>query len=201
MAQPGPEPVLGGRTHTGSEDLLELRCLPSPSLPRGPAASAQPSPPASCLGRSGVEAAETPPPPRTEPGRGGGPGRGGPRSAPSRRPLGPTSSPPPLTGSAPGRDAQEACCFARGSAEVERSCRLPRPAGLCEQPARSRRRRRRRGAFGAASLVPGPQRGRRGAGRGSRAREQLETGGRDPKQMRKEENKTKWRRQERLYRG
>lgn len=142
---------------------------------------------------------DPPPPPRPEPGRGGGPGRGGPRSAPSRRPLGPTSSPPPLTGSAPGRDAQEACCFARGSAEVERSCRLPRPAGLCEQPARSRRRRR--GAFGAASLVPGPQRGRRGAGRGSRAREQLETGGRDPKQMRKEENKTKWRRQERLYRG
>ena len=95
------------------------RRLPSLSLTRGPAASAQPSPPASpshppppasCPRRPGVEAAQRPP----EPGRGGGPGRGGPRSAPSSSlPPGPTSSPPPLTGSAPGRDAQEACCFAR----------------------------------------------------------------------------------------
>lgn len=87
------------------------RRLPSLSITRGPAASAQPSPPpASCPRRPGVEAAQRPP----EPERGGGPGRGGPRSAPSSSlPPGPASSPPPLTGSAPGRDAQEACCFAR----------------------------------------------------------------------------------------
>lgn len=92
MAQPGPEPVLGGRTHTGSEDLLELRCLPSPSLPRGPAASAQPSPPASCLGRSGVEAAETPPPrPAPSPGEGAARGAG----ALGLRPAAARSAQPP----------------------------------------------------------------------------------------------------------
>lgn len=94
------------------------RRLPSLSITRGPAASAQPSPPS------------LPPPPpsklSTAPGSGGGPetpgarargrpgARGPSRSAPSSSlPPGPTSSPPPLTGSAPGRDAQEACCFAR----------------------------------------------------------------------------------------
>lgn len=75
------------------------RRLPSLSITRGPAASAQPSPPslpppppASCPRRPGVEAAQRPP----EPGRGGGPGRGGPlglRPAAASRPAQPPPRP------------------------------------------------------------------------------------------------------------
>lgn len=165
VAQSCPGLVLGRRTYGRVQEpaRAQFRRLLSPRLARGPAASARPLAPRKCPQRLGVEAAERP----LQSGVGGGPGgAGGPRSAPRRRPLYRTSYPAPTHPAQPlGETRRKRVALLSRSAEVERSWWLP-SAGRTLRAEQPGQRRRRRGAFGAASLLPSPQRGWRGAGRG-----------------------------------
>lgn len=130
------------------------------------------------------------------PAEGAAPGRGSPRSAPSHRPPGPASSPPPLTGSAPGGKRRE-----RVASPADRQ-KLRGVAGCLGRPDFASR-----AAGEAAPPPPRSLRGLppacrarsaagegRGEGRGRLSRSDLCEG------LDSEENKTKWTRQGRPYR-
>lgn len=165
-----PELVLGGKTHTRSKNLQEScssACfLRASRVPLQRLRS--PCPGASCPQRQRVEAVKRP----SQPAEGGEPGA--PRalkSAPS--PLRRTSFPAPTHRAQPlGETRRKRVASLSGSTEVERSWWLPRAGGLCEQPGRGTPPppRSLRGCLPPLQ----PQRGRRGAGRGSGAHEELE---------------------------